>query len=271
MAAGEVTEQAVEEVVRRIDGKVIGSCLIGVGVGVAVGFYLGYRYNKRKLRIEIFEEAEKEIDEMREHYRQKTIALEGQSKESIADLVQKKGYTPSTVTEVEQERPTRPSVPVEPDRPTRPPVPVDPPRPTQYHRELPSHIDPTKRVFRTEAAEKDKMDGWDYEREEEIRANRDTYIIHQDEYLLNESGYAQASYVYYSGDDVLVDEEDLQTILNNRERLIGDEALRSFGHGTDDYNLVHVRNSELELEFVINRVRDSWEEEVMGLENDEPE
>lgn len=275
MAAGEVTEQVAEqvaeelehaaEVTRRLNGKIIGSVLIGVGVGVTVGFYIGYRYSKKKLRAEIFEEAEKEIAEIRDHYQKRLIAAENQDKPSVKEIIEEKGYeTPSGVDLTSRYG----SVDV---RPTRPPVPVqEPPRGPFPPREIPTPIDPKARVFRKEGAEKDKDEDWDYGVELEQRSDLEPYILHQDEFLLNESGYSQVSYIYYSIDDVLVDEDDPTTILNNRENLIGTQALERFGHGADDYNLVHVRNSELQMEFVINRVQVSWEEEVLGLERNDP-
>lgn len=274
MAAGEMTEQVAEQVAeelehaaavtRRLNGKLIGSVLIGVGIGVTVGFYIGYRYSKKKLRVEIFEEAEREILEIRDHYQQKIIAAEAQDKPSVKEIVAEKGY--DTASEVDL--PSKyGSVDV---RPTRPPVPVqESPRGPFPPREIPTPIDPSARVFRTESAEKDKDEDWDYTIELARRNDLEPYIIHQDEHLLNESGYSQVSYIYYSIDDVLVDEDDPTTILNNRENLIGKEALERFGHGADDYNLVHVRNSELQMEFVINRISGSWEEEVLGLDRND--
>ena len=260
MATGALTEQVAEEleqvavVARKIDGKAIGTLMIGIGIGATIGFYIGYKYSKKKLRKDVFEEAEKEIAEIREHYQQKIIAAEAQDKPSVEELIAERGYS-TKVTD-------------EGIRPLRPPVPVDPPKSAQ--REIPTPINPNKQVFRTEAAMKDKEENWDWETETIQRRDDEPYIIHQDEFTLNESGYSQKSYVYYSKDMILIDEDDPQTVLNNRENLIGEEALNRFGHGSDDYNIVYVRNSELQLEFEINRVLGSWEEEVLGLDNNEP-
>lgn len=273
MANGALTEQVVEELeqvavaTRRIDGKVMGSFLIGVGIGFTVGFYIGYQYSKKKLRKDIFEEAEKEITTIREHYQQKTLAADAKEKPSIDVLVRERGYSssedkdvPARIEYAHLDDPTE-------TRPTRPPVPVDPPKSTV--KDIPTPIDPNAKVFRTDTAEKDKDKNWNYSIELMRRRPDTPYIIHQDEYHLNETGYTQTSYIYYAEDDVLVDENDVQIILMNRENLIGTEALNKFGHGADDYNLVHVRNSELQLEIVINRVEQSWEREVAGLDPDD--
>lgn len=271
MATGALTETVAEEVAqelehaavvtRRIDGRVAGSFLIGVGVGIAAGFYIGYRYSKKKLRVEIYEEAEKEINDIRDLYQAKLLSAEAQMKPSVETIIKDRGYD-EIVDEARPEYLDEPAA-----RPTTPPVPVHDPRPPI--KDLPTPIDPSRRVYRTEDAQKDKNEGWNIPIEMARRRPDIPHIIHQDEYLLNESGYQQVTYVYYELDDVLVDEDDVQTILNNRENLIGTEALRRFGHGADDYNLVHVRNPELQLEFVINRVEESWEEEVLGLDRDD--
>lgn len=260
MATGAVVETVAETVAdelelasvaaRRIDAKAISSVSIGVGIGVVVGFYIGYRYNKKKLRAEIYAEAEKDIEAIREHYQQKIIAAEHNDRPSVEALVKEKGY----VTDAEAGI-----------RSLSPPVPLTSPSPVVSTRRDKTE---TTNVFRSSETEKDKNENWDFEQELADR-DKEIYIIHQDEYLLNESGYAQVSYIYYAKDDTLVDEADPQNVLSNREDLIGTESLKLFGHGADDYNLVHVRNDELELEIVINNVAKSWEVEVLGLDPDE--
>lgn len=274
MAAGALTEQTAEqlenvaEATRRLDSRVVGSFLIGAGIGVAVGFFIGYRYSKKKLRSEILAEAETEISEIRELYRQKAVALDAQDKPSVEEIIQERGYSTKAYDSTKaHDESDDPNFEIE-ERAVRPPVPVHPPRFPQ--KELPTPIDPRARVFRTEDGEKDKDLNWNYALEMTRRTPDSPYIIHQDEFLLNESGYSQTSYIYYAKDDVLVDEDEPNVILDNRENLIGPDALRRFGHGSDDHNIVHVRNSRLELEIVINRVPGSWEQEVLGLTEDEP-
>jgi hypothetical protein len=75
----------------------------------------------------------------------------------------------------------------------------------------------------------------------------------------------QTSYLYYAGDDVLVDTDN--TVLHNRENLIGTRALNKFGHGSDDRNYVFVRNPEIELEIEIIRLPGRYDVEVQGLDD----
>jgi hypothetical protein len=272
VATGTVVETVAESVAdelelaavatRRIDGRLISSMFVGSVVGFGIGFYIGYKYSQRKLRNEIYAKAEEDINTIREHYQQKIIAAEHMDRPSVSELVKEKGYVTAEEADV---------------RLLRPPVPVD--EPTEIETANPGEVNQNpvsssrrspsiNNVFRSSETEKDKDANWDYEQE---LANRDgdIYIIHQDEFLMNESGYAQVSYIYFSKDDVLVDEADPTNLLSNREELIGTEALKLLGHGADDHNLVHIRNDELELEFIINHVPKSWDVEVLGLDPNE--
>jgi len=143
------------------------------------------------------------------------------------------------------------------ERPLPPPVPVSPARETDF-------------IHRTEVAEKDKYDGWNYPYELSQRNWKAPHIIHQDEFFSNEeTPFGQTTYVYYAGDDKLTDTDN--TVLNNRESFVGPDALINFGHGTDDANIVYVRNPALELEIEIVRHNGTYEEEVLGLEREEDE
>ena len=280
MAAGAVAEQVAVEleqvagdleqvasVTRSLDGRVIGSLGIGLGIGAAVGFYFGYKYAKKKLRAEIYAEAEKDIESVRELYQQKLVALENSDKAPVAEMVQDLGYV-SEDDEISVEEPqieySRLDNPAdEPDLDIiRSPVPISRPRVNAS-----SSREPKTRMPITQ---KDKDENWDWENEYVLREDEtQPHIIHQDEFELNESGYAQVSYIYYKDDDILIDEADPRTILTNEQNLIGSRALDKFGHGADDYNTVYVRNPHLELEFEIHRVIGSWEVEVAGLNPNE--
>lgn len=269
MAAGAVAEQVAVEleqaagdlekvasVARRIDGRVIGALGIGLSAGAVVGFYFGYKYSKSKLRAEILEEAEKEVEEVREYYRQKLVSADNLDKKSVETIVQEKGYV--------SEEESRPKIEY-----ARLEDPTEPPEPQSIRSNIFTH--PTNPgsnpVVRATRVAKEKDDDWDWETEYVVREDEtEPYILHQDEYEANESGYAQVAYIYYMGDEILVDEEDPKSILTNQEGLIGSKALTKFGHGADDYNTVYVRNPNLDLDIAIHRVRGSWEEEVLGLD-----
>lgn len=239
------TEVVVEEIadnleeasriVRHLNPKALGYLGGGICIGLGVGFLLGQRWRKEQSRKEAFQESEKELEEIREHF------LERRAEEKKPDLeeeVQKRGY--GLVEE-------------EPDRPLPSPVPVFP-------------ASTTPGVPRTEAAEKDKYDGWNYPFELSQRNWRAPHIIHQDEYASNENDNPQTSYTYYEGDTTLADTDD--SVFENPENQVGPKALHSFGHGTDDFNIVYVRNPQLGLDIEIIRHPGTYAEEVQGLERE---
>jgi hypothetical protein len=255
MATEVVVEEVAEnleeaaEAVRRLDTKAIGFLLGGICIGVGVGFFFGYRWNKEKLRAEAFATSEAELEEIRQYYARNV------DKPELEEIVKDRGY-------VSTPGPNEP--PLIPERPLPPPVPVHEPSPTQSEEE---EIEkPNLRTVRTPETEKDKDKDWSYPFELSQRSPNRPYILHQDEFFLNESGFQQTAYTYYAGDDFLIDEDE--TVIHNRENLIGAKTLERFGHGADDYNVLFVRNPHLELEFEICRLPGSYEIEVQGLEDE---
>lgn len=258
MAAEPVTEQVAEhieevaQVTREINTQALRYFFGGVGIGVAVGFFFGYRFNREKIRAEAFAQSAEEINQMRELYQRKdekikeeaAKAVFARNKPSVEELVEERGYRAAEEAEDTSHRPLKAPVPTSPAR-----------------------IRTTKKTYRTELAEKDKMDGWSFPKELAQRTPHRPYIIHQDEFALNESEFEQVSYVYYAEDDTLAAEDE--SILGNRDELIGPNVLTRFGHGTDDYNILYIRNPVLELEMEICRSPGSYEEEVLGLDPNE--
>lgn len=108
------------------------------------------------------------------------------------------------------------------------------------------------------------LSNWDYEIEIAQRGEGLPYVIHYDEFMANESNYQQETLTYYSADDILADQSD--TPIYNYSKLMGD--LR-FGHGSNDQNVVYIRNDQLHMEWEILNHSGSFEEEVVGLEIEE--
>jgi hypothetical protein len=102
---------------------------------------------------------------------------------------------------------------------------------------------------------------WDYEEEKENRSMDKPYILHQDEYFAKETEYSQSTLTYYSGDDILVDEQEVP--IYNYKAVVGD---LQFGHGSDDPNVVYVRNDKLSGEYEVIKDSGLYEIEVLGNE-----
>lgn len=217
--------EEIAQATRRINTKSVGLVLGGAAVGLVVGVYLGRKWNKEKLRVDAFKEAELEIQRIRQHYLQKAVVAE--PKPPVEELVEEKGY----------------------DRPLKAPV--------------PGVVEPESRVV----DENHDKPVWNYDRELQHRIDNpdDPYVLHQEEFMSEETGYRQVVYTYYALDDVLVGEDE-EHPLPHADLIVGVNNLQ-FGHGTDDENVVYVRNNEHRLEMEIVRVNKSFEEEILGIES----
>jgi hypothetical protein len=239
MATAALIEEVAEEVAenleeaaaatRNIDSRAVGYFLGGICVGVAIGFYFGYRWNKEKIRAEAFKESEEEVSKMKDYYQQKTMVAI--PKPSVDDLVAEKGYL---VTEVEE-------------RPLKPPVPI------------------IESLTVTDEIRIHERGGWDFPTELRQRDPELPYVIHQNEFNEENNNYSQVTYTYYAIDDVLTGEDGRP--LPHADMIVGQDNLK-WGHGSDDIDVVFVRNDKLELEMEICRLHSSYEEDVLGLEND---
>jgi hypothetical protein len=254
VATGTLTETAIEEVAenleeiadvaRMIDARAVRYFIGGVTVGAVLGFYWGYKFNREKIKAEAFKESEVELAKMRDFYQQKVAAYPASKpKPTAEEVVEERGYSVPPVVEEEV-------------RPLRPPVPISG-----------QPFSPSREPKRTADGEKDKNEGWSYPHELSKRSPNRPYIIHQDEFFGKESGYQQVTYSYYVGDAIITDEDD--TVISNPDNLIGMENLNHWGHGADDFNVLYIRNVPLEIEFEICRTNKSYEEEVLGLENND--
>jgi hypothetical protein len=78
-------------------------------------------------------------------------------------------------------------------------------------------------------------------------------------------------YTYYAEDDFLVNPENENHPIFGGDTIVGVENLK-FGHGSDDVDVVYVRNDMLETDMQICRLNKSFEEEIglhTGLEEDD--
>jgi hypothetical protein len=247
MAAGPLIEEVatnLEEaavVTRSLNTPVIGSFIVGAAVGAAIGFYFGYRWNREKIKAEIYAEAEQTIAEIREVYREKPLPAI-KEKPPLDEVIEEKGYSGEVVEDVKEVR----------ERLLRPPVVVSEPRPAPEH---PEHPD-----------SKEKNEGWDFPRELAQRTVDRPYIIHQDEYMTNESGYSQVTLTYYAADEIVTGDPN-DTVVDNVDGLIGLSNLIHWGHGSDDINVVYIRNPKIEVEYEVCRSPKSYAEEIQGLEH----
>lgn len=219
--------EEIAQATRMINTKSVGYFIGGLVIGVGVGLYFGYKWNKEKIKAEAFEESEKAVALIREHYRSKDIV--GPEKPPLEAVIEERGY----------------------DRPLPPPV--------------PGVVEPEALASRRAEEE---VRPWDYEEELKHRVENpdEPYVLHQEEYFAKETGYRQVVYTYYMQDDVLVGEDETHP-LPHADIIVGRNNLQ-FGRGTDDPDVVYVRNNEHQLEMEICRVNKSFEEEILGHQID---
>lgn len=94
------------------------------------------------------------------------------------------------------------------------------------------------------------------------KAKGEPYILEEDEYLENDSGYTQTALTYYAGDNILADERD--HIIDNVKRAIGEDNLR-FGYGSRSETMVYIRNDKLQAEYEIALSTGKYSVEVAGF------
>jgi hypothetical protein len=111
----------------------------------------------------------------------------------------------------------------------------------------------------------DTPSDWDWEEEKQHRSKAEIYIIHQDEYMNQEKDWPQDALTYYEGDQVLVDALDKP--IYNHAQFIGYDL--RFGHGTEDPNVVYIRNEREQMEYEVIRHTGHYLVEVEGLEIEE--
>jgi hypothetical protein len=104
---------------------------------------------------------------------------------------------------------------------------------------------------------------WDYAKEMASRDPLFPYIISEDEFMENEGNREQTQVTYFQGDDILADAKD--EVISDVNGTVGEDNLTRFGHGSENENIVFVRNEKLDLEFEVERSFGSFAEEVQGF------
>lgn len=223
----------------------------GFAVGIAVGVGVGYFATKKHLEVKYDRLAMQEIDEAREYYQAAKKATEARLKEPLHEVVEYLGYVKkedAEKPEIENERAAEEG-------------PVDY---TKFTPE-PAPSDGVENVFETHpTVEYD----WDYE-EETRRRRRNPgrpYVIHLEEF--GEDGFETVCYTYYEVDETLADERD--EVVDDVDNVVGLANLERFGQGSDNPNIVMVRNESITTDFEISKANSSYAADVAGIQHSAP-
>jgi hypothetical protein len=230
--------EEVVEVAKQVNEHVLRYFFGGTGLGAVLGFAVGYKFTKDKFR----EEAKKEVEEVREVYRQKTVALE---LEKVKDVL------PSEIVESKEVSEREGYVQyARPERPLPSPVPVVEP-PTS----------PRLNIFDNPKVEVEE------EAEEEVQhINGTPELITYDAFVANDLGYNQTVLTYHISDRTVLD--DAGQPVENYADLIGTDFLSHWGFGSKHPDMVYIRNEYLEQDFEICRDHGSHEARQFGMNND---
>lgn len=259
---GEMAQQAegMENMIRSLNRTKVQFYILGMAVGGLTGALIGFRVAYKKAELKYTKIADEEISEMRQHYREKRMAMESEvAKRPLEDLTKELGYSspesktdsppmaiqpPSLVTDEDQED--------EQEGDEEPEEPVEPVVRNIFRREEPEIVD----------------ENWDYHEELRRRSPDNPYVIHYDE-RHEMDGYQQVTLTWYELDNVVCNEDDEVMDPDERGNIIGTNTLNRFGHGSGSPEIVFVRNDKLEIVFEIFKSPNSFAEEVHGFKHDD--
>lgn len=88
------------------------------------------------------------------------------------------------------------------------------------------------------------------------------YIITFEQFCEDFDHHDKCTITYYQGDETLVDEEE--EIIADARGLIGEETLERFGHGSDDPDVVYVRNEKMAIDYEVVRQENNYKDLVYG-------
>jgi hypothetical protein len=228
--------EEVAEATRRLTLTNLGFFVVGAGIGVAVGFTVGYRIADKRLKTKYEGLAIHEISRMREHYFQKEKAA--QPKPPINEVIKERHEERYTEAELKAIAETNERFPAEEEE----------------------EVVVEETTQQVNVFESDSEDEWDYRFEISQRTQGVPYIIHIDEFRENPLNHDQTTYTYYEIDDTLSDSRD--TTVDDMDRVIGLGNLGRWGHGSQDPNVVYIRNEEIGLDVEVVRDRGSYSETV---------
>lgn len=104
-------------------------------------------------------------------------------------------------------------------------------------------------------------EGWDYTIEMALRTPDAPYVVHRDEYFSDTNGLECISLTYYEGDNILVTDDNRP--IDNYLDVVGE---LKFGHGSNDPNVVYIRNEKRNGQYEVLRHPGHFAVEVMGYE-----
>ena len=244
---------------------IVGALVTGVVIGGVAGYLISAKRSQRKWQ----KQADEQIEQVKDHY-----AAVYKTDESLEDLAAKYDAEPSE--EVVAERLLSPEEVAERTGPERiaynkvTPT-VEPPVTPFVEQTVTEAIIEATMPVELNVFESTNPDTYFLYSEELVRREQrpdDPFVISQEEFNNNDTEYSQRTMTFYEGDDTLADEQDSPINLNDRDKLVGNENLYRFGHGSGDPNVVYVRNTVLELDMEVVHSDGKFTKEVLGFDDE---
>ena len=231
----------VEDVtVTRNNPYILGAVAV---VGVTLGAFGGYLFAKKRLTTHYDHILKQEIDHAKEFYSQLYKADEP----TVADAVKNR------IAPEEQEEVAQAALAL---------------REYQGEEGVEIEVEEAEVVVKEENIFL-KKDDFDYQEALEERLENGgerPYVISHVEFMENDLEHEQASVTYFEGDDIVCDERDESL---EPAYTVGEDNLTKFGYGSNDNNVVYVRNEKLGIDYEVLRSRGKYTREVLGVIDDE--
>jgi hypothetical protein len=112
--------------------------------------------------------------------------------------------------------------------------------------------------------EKDKYERMSLER---VDSGDGPYVITLEQFTEECDHYDKSTIYYYEDDDTLTDEGE--EVITDVAVTIGDDALDNFGCGSEDPEVVYVRNDTYGTDYEVIRLSKSYAETVLGFEKED--
>lgn len=93
------------------------------------------------------------------------------------------------------------------------------------------------------------------------------YVITLEQFQEEMDHYDKSTIYYYEDDDTLTDEGE--EVITDVTATIGDDALDNFGCGSEDPEVVYVRNDKMGIDYEVIRLSKSYAETVLGYTKDD--
>lgn len=114
--------------------------------------------------------------------------------------------------------------------------------------------------------DRESIGEFNYDHEVKQRSRNAPYIITHVEFMQSELEFDQDTLTYFVQDKVLSESND--EYVRDVDEVVGIANLERFGHGSDDINVVYIRNEKTRMEYEILRSDGSYAKEVHGIDPD---